>query len=280
MVKFFKRFYLAILLIFTYLPILMLMVYSFNSGKSMTKWSGFTLDWYVKLFNNPLILESIWVTLSVAVLSSLISTVIGTLAAIGINQYKKWTRNLVINLTYVPMMNADIVTGISLLLFFIFTRIPRGYLTLLISHIVFNIPYVIFSVMPRLRGMDENLYEAALDMGATPAYAVWKVILPELMPGIVSGFIMAFTMSFDDFVISFFATQGVVSNLSIYIYSMARVGINPEINALSTIMFLFVITLLVVTNVRSSRQQRRRRESYQKTKRKTGGSIDALPETN
>lgn len=280
MVKFFKRFYLAILLIFTYLPILMLMVYSFNSGKSMTKWSGFTLDWYVKLFNNPLILESIWVTLSVAVLSSLISTVIGTLAAIGINQYKKWTRNLVINLTYVPMMNADIVTGISLLLFFIFTRIPRGYLTLLISHIVFNIPYVIFSVMPRLRGMDENLYEAALDMGATPAYAVWKVILPELMPGIVSGFIMAFTMSFDDFVISFFATQGVVSNLSIYIYSMARVGINPEINALSTIMFLFVITLLVVTNVRSSRQQRRRRENYQKTKRKTGGSIDALPETN
>ena len=256
MAKFFKRSYIAILLLFLYLPILMLMVFSFNSGKNMTKWSGFTLDWYEKLFSNPLILESIWITLSVAVLSSLIATIIGTLAAIGINQYKKWTKSVVINLTYVPMMNADIVTGISLLLFFIFTKIPRGYGTLLISHIVFNIPYVIFSVMPRLKGMDDNLYEAALDMGATPAYAIRKVIVPELMPGIISGMIMAFTMSFDDFVISFFATQGVVNNLSIYIYSQARVGINPEINALSTIMFLFVITLLIIINVRGNKQQK------------------------
>ncbi len=252
--NFCKRFYLVILLIFIYLPILMLMIFSFNDGKSMTKWSGFTFDWYKKLFTNPLILESIWVTLSIAVVSSLVATVVGTLAAIGINDYKKWQKNLILSVTQIPMMNADIVTGISLLLFFIFTKIPRGYVTMLISHTVFNIPYVIFSVMPRLKGMDENLYEAALDMGATPGYAVRKVIIPQLMPGIVSGFIMAFTMSFDDFVISFFSSQGVISNLSIYIYSMAKVGINPEINALSTIMFLCVITLLIIINVRAERQ--------------------------
>ena len=252
--NFCKRFYLVILLIFIYLPILMLMIFSFNDGKSMTKWSGFTFDWYKKLFTNPLILGSIWVTLSIAVVSSLVATVVGTLAAIGINDYKKWQKNLILSVTQIPMMNADIVTGISLLLLFIFTKIPRGYVTMLISHIVFNIPYVIFSVMPRLKGMDENLYEAALDMGATPGYAVRKVIIPQLMPGIVSGFIMAFTMSFDDFVISFFSSQGVISNLSIYIYSMAKVGINPEINALSTIMFLCVITLLIIINVRAERQ--------------------------
>ena len=261
--NFCKRFYLAILLVFIYLPILMLMIFSFNSGKSMTKWSGFTFDWYQKLFTNPLILESIWVTLSIAILSSLIATVVGTMAAIGINDFKKWQRNLVINLTQIPMMNADIVTGISLLLFFIFTKIPRGYVTMLISHIVFNIPYVIFSVMPRLKGMDENLYEAALDMGATPGYAIRKVIVPQLMPGIVSGFIM----SFDDFVISFFSSQGVISNLSIYIYSMAKVGINPEINALSTIMFLCVITLLIVINVRAERQAVRSGKRSKKARR-------------
>ena len=154
-------------------------------------------------------------------------------------------------------MNADVVTGISLLLLFIFLHIPRGYLTLLIAHTVFNVPYVIFSVLPRLRGLDKNLYEAALDMGATPSYAVRKVMIPELMPGIVTGFIMAFTMSFDDFVISFFSTQGLVNNLSVYIYSMARVGINPKINALSTIMFVLVISLLVVINIRSLRMGRK-----------------------
>ena len=254
--KFIQRFYLAILLFFIYLPILMLMVFSFNEGKTMSKWSGFTLNWYSQLFQDPVIMESLWVTISVAVLSSLIACLVGTMAAIGINSFKKWTRNLTLNLTYIPMMNADIVTGISLLLFFIFVKIPRGYLTLLISHIVFNVPYVIFSVLPRLKGMDEHLYEAALDMGATPGYAVRKVIVPELMPGIVTGFIMAFTMSFDDFVISFFSTQGIV-----YVYSMARVGINPKINALSTIMFVFVMTLLLIINIRADRQSKRQRQN-------------------
>ena len=259
--KFFQRFYLALLIFFLYLPIFMLMVFSFNEGKTMSKWSGFTMDWYAQLFQDPVIMESLWVTISVAVLSSLIACLIGTLAAIGINSFKKWTRNLTLNLTYIPMMNADIVTGISLLLFFIFVKIPRGYLTLLISHVVFNVPYVIFSVLPRLKGMDENLYEAALDMGATPSYAIRKFIVPELLPGIVTGFIMAFTMSFDDFVISFFSTQGIVNNLSVYVYSMARVGINPKINALSTIMFVFVIALLLIINIRADRQAKRQRQN-------------------
>ena len=208
MVKFLKRFYLGILLFFLYVPILMLMVFSFNDGRTMSKWSGFTFDWYGELFRDPAIMEALWVTISVAVLSALIAVVIGTLAAIGIREYKRISRAITINLTYVPMMNADIVTGISLLLLFIFAGIPRGYGTLLVSHVVFNIPYVIFAVLPRLRQLDMNTYEAALDMGATPVYAVRKVLVPQLMPGIVTGFIMAFTMSFDDFVISFFLNPG------------------------------------------------------------------------
>ena len=215
--------------------------------------SGFTFNWYQELFSDPTLLEGLWNTISIAVLSSLIAVVIGTLAAIGIHEYRKWSKTIMINITYVPMMNADVVTGISMLLLFIFLRIPRGYLTLLISHVAFNIPYVIFSVLPKLKQLDRHTYEAALDMGAKPAYALRKVIIPEIMPGIVTGAIMAFTMSFDDFVISFFSTQGTVNTLSIYIYSMARVGINPKINALSTIMFVCIITLLIVSNLRSNK---------------------------
>ena len=258
--KFFKRFYLGLVLLFLYMPILMLMVFSFNEGRTMSKWSGFSLQWYQELFNDPAIIDAIWVTVSIAILSSLIAVVIGTLAAIGIKEYKRVSRSLVVNLTYIPMMNADIVTGISLLLVFIFFQIPRGYGTLLIAHVVFNVPYVIFSVLPRLRQMDPHLYEAALDMGAKPSLAVRKVLIPQLMPGIFTGFILAFTMSFDDFVISFFSTQGLVNNLSVYIYSMARVGINPKIKALSTIMFVCIITLLIIINVRSSRTRRPREE--------------------
>lgn len=250
--RFFKRFYLAILLIFLYLPILTLMVFSFNSGSSMSKWEGFSFSWYAQMFNDPTLMEALWVTVSIAVLSSLIAVIIGTLAAIGINDYKRGTKAIVTNITYVPIMNADIVTGVSMLLLFLFLRIPRGYITLLIAHVAFNIPYVIFSVMPRLRTLDKNLYEAALDMGATPLYALRKVLIPELMPGIVSGAVMAFTMSFDDFVISFFSTQGYVNNLSTYIYSMAKVGIRPVINALCTVMFVFIITVLIIMNVKSN----------------------------
>ena len=251
--NFFKRFYLALPLLFLYLPIVTLMVFSFNSGDSMAKWEGFSFNWYVEMINDPTLMEALWVTISIAILSSLIAVVLGTLAAIGISDYKKISKGIVTNITYVPIMNAEIVTGVSMLLLFIFLRIPRGYFTLLIAHVAFNVPYVIFSVLPRLRSLDKNLYEAALDMGATPTYALRKVLIPELMPGIATGAVMAFTMSFDDFVISFFSTQGYVNNLSTYIYSMAKVGIRPVINALCTVMFVVIITLLIVMNFKANR---------------------------
>ncbi len=251
--NFFKRFYLALLLLFLYLPIVTLMVFSFNSGDSMAKWEGFSFNWYVEMINDPTLMEALWVTISIAILSSLIAVVLGTLAAIGISDYKKISKGIVTNITYVPIMNAEIVTGVSMLLLFIFLRIPRGYFTLLIAHVAFNVPYVIFSVLPRLRSLDKNLYESALDMGATPTYALRKVLIPELMPGIATGAVMAFTMSFDDFVISFFSTQGYVNNLSTYIYSMAKVGIRPVINALCTVMFVVIITLLIVMNFKANR---------------------------
>ena len=263
MKKFIKNSYISLLLLFLYIPILMLMVFSFNEGKTMSKWTGFSLKWYVQLFNDPNIADALTNTLSIAFLSAIISTIIGTLAAIGINECKKSTQNLILNFTYVPMVNADIVTGVSMLLLFIFLRIPRGYGTLLISHIAFNTPYVIFSILPRLRQLDPHLYEAALDMGATPVYAIWKVTIPQLMPSIITGAILAFTMSFDDFVISFFSPQGMVNNLPIYIYSMAKVGINPKINALSVIMFLCVMTLLVITNLRSMRADKQAKKNRQ-----------------
>ncbi len=250
-VSFVKRFYLAIIFIFMYLPIGALMVFSFNESKNMASWAGFSTHWYQQLFHDPVIAEALWVTISVALISSVAATLIGTLAAIGLDGFKAKTKNAVLNFTYIPMVNADIVTGISLLLLFIFFNIPRGYWTMTLAHITFSIPYVIFSVLPKMRQLDRSTYEAALDMGAKPGYAVRKVILPQITSGIVTGFILAFTMSFDDFMISFFTTQGVTQNLSIYVYSMARVGINPMINALSTIMFVVVITLLLIVNLQS-----------------------------
>lgn len=252
--RFFRRFYIAIILIFMYLPIVSLMIFSFNESKNPAVWSGFSFHWYSELFHDPAIAEALWVTISIAVVAATAATFIGTLAAIGFDSFHVKARNVVLNLTYIPLVNADIVTGISLLLLFIFLRIPRGYWTMLLAHITFDIPYVIFSVLPKLRQMDRSTYEAALDMGAKPRYAVRKVILPQITPGVATGFILAFTMSFDDFMISFFTAQGTTQNLSTYIYSMARVGINPTINALSAIMFVVVITLLLVINVRSIRR--------------------------
>jgi len=249
--SFFKRFYLTIIFIFMYLPIAALMIFSFNESKNMASWTGFSTRWYEQLFSDPVIAEALWVTISIAVISAVAATFIGTLAVIGMDSYRSKMRNAVLNVTYIPMVNADIVTGISLLLLFIFFNIPRGYWTMALAHITFNIPYVIFSVLPKMRQLDRSTYEAALDMGAKPGYAVRKVVLPQIAPGIISGFILAFTMSFDDFMISFFTTQGVTQNLSIYVYSMARVGINPMINALSTIMFVVVIALLLIVNIQS-----------------------------
>ncbi len=251
--RFLKKFYTFIIFFFLYAPIFVLMIFSFNNSKSRAKWDGFTFKWYAELFKDDEILTSLYYTIIVAVISSLVATVIGTIAAIGIHNMNKIKKAIVMNLTYLPVVNPDIVTGISLMILFIFLKLNLGFITLLFAHITFNIPYVILSVMPKLKQLDRHVYEAALDLGATPLQAFRKVILPEIMPGVITGALLAFTLSLDDFVISFFTTGSGVSNLSITIYSMARRGINPKINALSTIMFITVLLLLVIVNKRMSR---------------------------
>lgn len=251
--RFLKRFYTFIIFFFLYAPIVVLIFFSFNNSKSRANWDGFTLKWYVQLFKDDDIMKSLYYTVVIAIISSLFATIIGTAAAIGIHNMKKFKKAIVMNLTYLPVVNPDIVTGISLMILFIFIKLNLGFITLLLAHITFNIPYVILSVMPKLKQLNKHLYEAALDLGATPLHAFWKVILPEIMPGVVTGALLAFTLSLDDFVISFFTTGSGVSNLSIKIYSMARRGINPKINALSTIMFVTVLLLLVIVNKRMSK---------------------------
>lgn len=252
MKKTIKRLYLLLIFIFLYAPVFVLIVFSFNNSKSRAHWDGFTFKWYGKLLEDNNILTSLYYTLLVAVAASLIATIIGTAAAIGIHNMGKWKKTAVMNLTYLPVLSPDIVTGISLMILFIFLNMKLGFVTLLFAHISFNLPYVILSVMPKLKQLNKHVYEAALDLGASPMYAMRKVILPEIMPGIITGFLLAFTLSLDDFVISFFTTGNGVSTLSIVIYSMAKRGINPKINALSTIMFLTVLILLLAINRRTS----------------------------
>ncbi|MDU4882155.1 ABC transporter permease [uncultured Clostridium sp.] len=255
--SFIKRFYLILIFIFLYTPIVTLMVFSFNDSKSMGKWSGFTLRWYTQLFQNARIMEALKYTIIIAVISSIIATIIGTLAAIGIHRMKGLPKKTLLNINNLPVLNPDIVTGISIMSLFIFIfpilnkigiNAQFGFTTMLLAHITFNIPYVVLSVLPKLRQLPSNITEAALDLGATPGYAMRKIILPQIKPGIVAGLLMAFTMSIDDFVISFFTTGPGVTNLSIEIYSMARKGINPSINALSTLMFITVLILLLIVN--------------------------------
>ena len=254
--KFIKRFYLFIIFLFLYTPIITLMVFSFNESKTMGKWTGFTLKWYEELFSNQRLMSALYYTILIALLASIISTIVGTISAIAISQMKGKLKTLILNINYLPVLNPDIVTGIALMSLFIFLKFNFGFTTMLLAHITFDIPYVILSVLPKLRQLPENTLDAAADLGATPAYALWKVIIPQIKPGIFSGFLMAFTMSIDDFVISFFTTGPGVTNLSIEIYSMARRGIKPEINALSTLMFLTVLALLLIVN---------RKQNYDKT---------------
>ncbi len=257
--------YLALMLLFMYVPIAVLIVYSFNENKSMAKWTGFSVKWYIKLFQDGTIMSALQMTVIVAVLSAVIATAIGTAAAIGIDAMGKKSRSAILGITNLPVVNPDLVTGISLMLLYVsaFAVLEKigihgrlGFGTLLVSHITFNIPYVILSVMPRLRKSSDMLYEAAMDLGAKPGYAIWRIILPDIMPGVVTGLILAFTMSLDDFVVSFFTRQG-VQTLSIVIYAMARRGIKPQINALSALMFVTVLVLLFIINVRSTRQTRK-----------------------
>jgi len=249
--KFLRGTYLGLLLTFLYSPIAVMIILSFNASKSRAKWGGFSLTWYERLFTRADIMQVLYMTILIALIATAVATVLGTLAAIGIHAMRARSASLIMNISYLPMTTPDIVTGVSLMLMFVFMKIPLGYGTMLLAHIAFDTPYVLFSVMPKLRQMNVNLYEAALDLGCTPMRAVLKVILPQIMPGVVTGALLAFTMSLDDFVISYF-TSNTDRNLSIIIYSAARKGIEPTIYALSTLMFLVVLVLLLIVNKRSA----------------------------
>jgi spermidine/putrescine transport system permease protein len=280
-----NRLFLLLIFLFLYAPILVLIVFSFNATKSRTIWGGFSLQWYVQLFQDDAILSALQTTLLVSVLASVIAMLAGTAAAIGFAALKKRNRHILMSVNNIPLTNADIVTGVSLSLLFMagfaawhfgagflnetfsFLNLPenlnKGFGTMLIAHITFDIPYVILSVMPRLRQLDPHIYEAAQDLGATQFYAFRKVVLPDLLPGIVNGVIIAFTMSVDDFVISYVTAGNKVSTLAMEVYSMARRRISPEINAISTLLFVAVLTLLILVNLRQGRQDmaRRRRKA-------------------
>lgn len=249
--RFLERFYVVLIFIFLYSPIVVLMVFSFNDSKLRGQWAGFTLDWYAELINDPIILQSLYNTLLVAIVSTIVSTVIGTLTAIGLNELRGFKKKVILDVNYLPVLNPDIVTAVGLMGLFGFLNLQFGFLTMTISHIIFCIPYVILSILPKLQQMDKNMIEAAMDLGATPFYAVKNVVIPQIMPAIFTGALMAFTLSIDDFVISYFTTGHGFNNLSITIYSMARKGINPSINAMSTIMFLSLLILLMIINKRS-----------------------------
>lgn len=233
---------------FFYIPIVFMVVFSFNESKSLTHFTGFSLKWYQAMLENHSMMESLYVTIVVALLATVIATIIGTITAIGLSRSKKIVRQLVQQINDFPLMNPEIVTAIGLMLLFITFQIERGFVTLLLAHISFCIPYVMLSVMPKIRSLDPNLADAAMDLGCTPFQALTKVIVPQIMPGIVSGALIAFTMSFDDFIISYFTTGGGVKNLSIIVYTMSK-RVNPSINAISTLVVVFITIVLILVNV-------------------------------
>ncbi len=239
---------LALTLLFFYLPILYIIIFSFNDSRSLTKFSGFSLRWYEKMFADSTMMEAVLYTVVIAVIATVIATVVGTITAIGLSKSKKVVQKMVERINDLPVMNPDIVTAISLLMFFSVLTIKKGFGTLLLAHIMFCIPYVMLSVTPKLRSLDPNLIDAAMDLGATPFQALTKVIVPQIKPGIISGALIAFTMSFDDFVISYFTTGNGVSNISILVYTMSK-RVNPSINALSTIVILLITLALGIVNI-------------------------------
>jgi len=273
----FNRAFTALVFLFLYAPIILLIIFSFNAGDSNIVWSGFSLNWYKELFHDRLIMRSVYTTLLVSLLATIIATFAGTFAAIGFYALRRRKRNFLTTINNIPMMNADIVTGVAMCLFFVAffglwsnfaefinsiqsvfqlpERLTLGFGTLLIAHVAFNIPYVLLSVSPKLRQMDKNLVDAAMDLGCTWMQAFWKVILPEIKPGIVSGALTAFTMSVDDFIISYFTAGSSSSTLAMTIYGMTKKRVTPEINAISTLLFVTVLLLLVITNVREAHQE-------------------------
>ncbi len=257
-----SKMYMSLLLMFLYLPIIVLIVFSFNTTKSRTVFDGFTFDWYIRLFQNELIMKSLWNTILISISAAILSTILGTAAAIGINNMRKFPKAVVMNINNVPIVNPEIVTGVSLMLLFVFfaarMNFNFGFGTLLIAHITFDVPYVILNVMPKFRQMNPNIYEAAQDLGCSPVKAFFKVVLPEIMPGIVSGFLISFTYSLDDFIISYFTSGATSQTLPITIYSMTRRKVSPEINALSTIIFIVVVIVLIAKNILENRHKEER----------------------
>ena len=254
--RFVENFYLSIILLFLYVPILTLMVLSFNSSKSRTQWGGFTFQWYSQILESRSIMDALYNTLAIAFFSALFATVIGTIACIGIDSMKKIPRSITLGVSNIPMLNAEIVTGISLMLTYIAFGITLGFNTILISHITFNIPYVILSVMPKLKQTSKTTYEAARDLGAGPVMAFFKVVFPDILPGVLSGFLLAFTMSLDDFIITHFTKGAGINTLSTLIYSEVRRGIKPTMYALSTIIFITVMGVLLLTNFLPKKKQK------------------------
>lgn len=252
----FNKLYLVLIMAFFYLPIIYVVLFSFNESRSLTNFTGFSLQWYEKMFKTRAMMESIYYSALIAVIATIVSTIVGTIVAIGLSKSSRLIKQVVTQVNNLPMLNPDIVTAIGLMLLFSTLNIPTGFGTLLLAHIIFCIPYVILSVMPKLRQLDENLAEAALDLGCTPFEALYKVIIPQIKEGIVSGALVAFTMSFDDFVISYFTTGPGINNISTYVYATTK-RINPSVNALSTLIVLAITIILLLTNVLPMLKSRR-----------------------
>ena len=256
----FSKIWLAVMLAFFYVPIIYVVFFSFNASKSLSHFTGFSLKWYESMFANRSIMEAIWYTVLCAVIATIVSTIVGTITAIGLSKSNRVVREFVNQVNNLPMLNPEIVTAIGFMLFFTSLRIKTGFYTMLMAHIAFCIPYVILSVMPRLRRLDPNIAEAALDLGCTPLQAMTKVIIPQIKEGIVAGALVAFSMSFDDFVISMFTTGPGVSNISIYVYSSVK-RVNPTINALSAIIVYVVTAVLIIVNVVPVIKERRKEKN-------------------
>ena len=246
--KILSKIFMVLLMIFFYAPIIYIIIFSFNGSRSLTHLDGFSLRWYEKMFNDKTMMESVVYTIVIAVLSTAISTVVGTITSIGLSKSRPILKKTVEQVNNFPIMNPEIVTAIGLLMFFSALGVKKGFTTLLLAHVMFCTPYVMLSVTPKLRSLDPNLADAAMDLGATPWQALIKVIVPQIMPGIISGALIAFTMSFDDFIISYFVTGNGVSNISILVYTMSK-RVNPSINALSTLVILIITAGLIIVNI-------------------------------
>lgn len=243
-----SKIFMALLMLFFYAPIIYIIIFSFNGSRSLTHLDGFSMRWYEKMFSDRTMMESVVYTIVIALLSTAISTVVGTITSIGLSKSRPILKKTVEQINNFPIMNPEIVTAIGLLMFFSALGVKKGFMTLLLAHVMFCIPYVMLSVTPKLRSLDPNLADAAMDLGATPWQALTKVIVPQVMPGIISGALIAFTMSFDDFVISYFVTGNGVSNISILVYTMSK-RVNPSINALSTLVIVIITLGLILANI-------------------------------